>query len=72
MDFELEIENGGESNQLADGLRESTTEFGQNLLTNAGMGIGDVVASTGINVGVGSTDDIIADNISAIINLTGE
>ena len=72
MNLELEIEKGGQSNQLAENLKESTSNFGKGLLENAGMGIGDVIASTGINAGVGSTDDIIADNISAIVNLTGE
>jgi len=42
------------------------------MLISAGAGAGDVVASTGINIGTGSTDQIIADNIAAAVNLTGE
>lgn len=72
MDFELEIEQGGQSEQLADGLKTSTQNFGEDMLISAGAGAGDVVASTGINIGTGSTDQIIADNIAAAVNLTGE
>lgn len=72
MDLDFEIEKGGESEQLANGLKESTSAFGKDVAMTAAVGAGSVVASTGINIGVGTTDEIIADNIAAAINLTGE
>lgn len=71
MDVELEIEQGGKSDQIGKELEQSVTNYGQDLMTGIGVGAADVVASTGINVGVGNTDQIIADNIAAGLNLTG-
>ena len=42
------------------------------MITAAATDAGGIVNSVGINVGQGSTDQIIADNIAAAINLTGE
>lgn len=69
---DVSINMDGAEDDLREGLRESTTAYGQNVALTAATGAAGVVASTGINVGVGSTDQIIADNIAAAISLTGE
>ena len=72
MNLDFEIEKGGQSDQLAKGLKDSTQAYSEDMLMSAGMGAANVINSTGINVGRGSTDEIIADNIAATISLTGE
>ena len=71
MNLELEIEKGGQSEQLANGLKTSTQMLGEDMFMSAGTGAANVVAATGINIGVGSTDQIIADNIATAVSLTG-
>ena len=71
IELKLEIEKGGQSDQLAKGLKISTQTYGENMIISAGTGAADVVASTGVNIGVGSTDQIILDNTAAGLSLTG-
>ena len=72
MNLNLEIEQGSQADNIGKSLEQSTANLGKDMIMSAGMGAANVVASTGINIGNGSTDQIIADNISAAINLTGE
>lgn len=72
MNLNLEIEQGSQADNIGKSLEQSTANLGKDMIMSAGMGAANVVASTGINIGNGSADQIIADNISAAINLTGE
>ena len=72
MNLNLEIEQGSQADNIGKSLEQTTANLGKDMIMSAGMGAANTVASTGINIGNGSTDQIIADNISAAINLTGE
>ena len=72
MNLNLEIEQGSQADNIGRSLEQSTAKFGKDMVMSIGTGAANVVAATGINIGNGSTDQIIADNISAAINLTGE
>ena len=72
MDLNLEIEQGSQADNIGKNLGQSAANLGKDMVMSAGFGAANVVASTGINIGNGTTDQIIADNISAAINLTGE
>lgn len=72
MDLNLEIEQGSQADNIGKNLGQSAANLGKDMVMSAGIGAANVVASTGINIGNGSKDQIIADNISAAINLTGE
>lgn len=72
MDLDFNINMNGASDKLGKNLEQSTKTYGEDFAMGVTAGAGNVVASTGINVGVGSTDEIIADNIAAAVNLTGE
>jgi hypothetical protein len=71
MDLDLNIEQGGKSDQIGKALEQSTADLGKSMVEETAYGAANVVASTGINAGVGTTDEIIADNIAAGVNLTG-
>lgn len=66
------IDTSNLSNDIKTGITESLTDSAKNATMDAVSGAANVLASTGINIGVGSTDQIIADNIAAAVNLTGE
>ena len=72
MDLNLEIEQGSQADNIGKNLGQSAANLGKDMVMSAATGAANVVASTGINIGNGSTDQIIADNISAVISLTGE
>ena len=72
MDLNLEIEHGSQADNIGKNLGQSAANLGKDMVMSAGVGAANVIASTGINIGNGSKDQIIADNISAAINLTGE
>lgn len=72
MNLNLEIEQGSQADNIGKNLEQTTANLGKDMIMTAGIGTANVVASTGINIGKGSTDQIIANNISAAINLTGE
>ncbi len=72
MNLNLKIEQGSQADNIGKSLEQSTANLGKNMVMSAGTGSANVIASTRINIGNGSTDQIIADNISAAINLTGE
>ena len=72
MDLNLEIEQGSQADNIGKNLGQSAANLGKDMVMSAATGAANVVASTGINIGNGSTDQIIADNISAAISLTGE
>ena len=72
MNLNLEIEQGSQADNIGKSLEQSAVNLGKDMVMSAGIGAANVVASTGINIGNGSADQIIADNISAAINLTGE
>lgn len=71
MNLNLEIEQGSQADNIGKKLQQSTEDLAKEKVSNAALGVADIVASTGINAGVGSTDQIIADNIGAAVNLTG-
>ena len=71
MNLNLEIEQGSQADNIGKKLQQSTEDLAKEKVSNAALGAANIIASTGINAGIGSTDQIIADNIGATINLTG-
>ena len=72
MNLNLEIEQGSQADNIGKSLEQSTANLGKVVISDVKLDTANVVASTGINIGNGSTDQIIADNISAAMNLAGE
>ena len=72
MNLDLNIEKGGQSDNFGEGLEKSLTNLGENAVSNVVGGAENLVESTGLDPTNWSSDEAIAGNISAMINLTGE